>query len=245
MGSSWSWYTHIKTLLPSAPSCGLDIPVPLIVLLLHRLSFSHYHNITFAVKSCRSGFRSFIKYRSFANPSLSSPFIIPPSYTGPSTSSTMLSIIAISSFLYLLPTAVLATHEPISGSGTLPPYPTYSAPPYPMSNSTIPTYPTATAPSPPPTSIISPTASSSTSECPPPVTVTVTDSTTVTTTITTSKGVPFPTGSGTGGTAAPTGIAAPTAVGAYYRRSLEMRGLNYREGRVGWNEKRSSWWSWF
>ena len=202
---------------------------------------SRFHNTTFAVKAVQSG--SVLRLNIFALPIplfrlLSSLCLTPDHQPHPLHPSAMLSIIAIS-FLSLLSTA-LATHETISGSGTLPPYPTYSAP-YPMSNSTIPTYPTATAPSPPPTSIISPTASSSTSECPPPVTVTVTDSITVTTTITTSKGVPFPPGSGTGGTAAPTGTAA---VG-YYRRSLEMRGLNYREGRVGWKEKRSGWWSWF
>ncbi|KAI4100093.1 MAG: hypothetical protein LQ339_005615 [Xanthoria mediterranea] len=115
--------------------------------------------------------------------------------------------------------------------------------PYPISNSTTPTFPTGPTGTAPPTTTYSTITTTSTSECPPPVTVTVTE------TVTTSAVVPFPTGTGTGGTAAPTGTAGPSASAAYYRRSLEMRGLNYREGRVGYsqgyNEKRSSWWRWF
>ncbi|KAL8930805.1 MAG: hypothetical protein Q9208_000346 [Pyrenodesmia sp. 3 TL-2023] len=140
----------------------------------------------------------------------------------------MVNLITVS-LLSLLTTA-FATGT-ISGTGSLPPYPTYTAP-YPISNSTISTGPTGTAPPPPPPS---------TSECPPPVTVTYTSSVTVTTTITTSAFTPFPTGTGTGGTAAPTGTASAVYGYPYYRRGMEMRGLKYREEK---KERRSSWFSW-
>lgn len=122
-------------------------------------------------------------------------------------------------FLSLLSTAFASTGS-ISGTGSLPPYPTISAP-YPISNSTI-----------------------TTSTCPPPITVTVTNSITVTTTVATTTRSPthFPTGTGTGGTAAPTGTATAGYGYPYYRRGLEMRGLSYREEA---KEKRSSWWSWW
>ncbi|KAI4239094.1 MAG: hypothetical protein LQ349_000638 [Xanthoria aureola] len=108
--------------------------------------------------------------------------------------------------------------------------------PYPISNSTTPAFPTGPTGTSPPTSTYSTITTTSTSECPPPVTITVTE------TVTTSAVIPFPTGTGTGGTAAPTGTAGPSASAAYYRRPLDMRGLNYREGQVGYsqgyNEKR-------
>ncbi|KAL8751487.1 MAG: hypothetical protein Q9184_006054, partial [Pyrenodesmia sp. 2 TL-2023] len=109
----------------------------------------------------------------------------------------------------------------VSGTGALPPYPTDSAP-YPISNSTISTGPTGIVPPPPPPPPITP-------ECPPPVTVTFTSSVTVTTTITTSDLTPFPTGTGIGGTAAPTGTASAGYNYPYYRRGMEIRGLKYRE----------------
>lgn len=141
-------------------------------------------------------------------------------------------------FISLLSTTALAQTGTISGTGSLPPYPTYSAP-YPISNSTFSLGPTGTG--------VPPT----TTKCPPPVTVTVTNSVTVTTTITTSgvttppfptgTGSTGPTGTGTGGTAAPTGTVS-AGFGypyGYYRRALEMRGLNLRAERK--EEKRSGW----
>ncbi len=141
----------------------------------------------------------------------------------------MVQLITIT-LLSLLTTA-FAQSGTISGTGSLPPYPTYSAP-YPISNGTVPSGPTGTAPPPPP-----PT----TSECPPPLTITVTSSVTVTTTTTISDSNPFPTGTGTGGTAAPTGTASAGYGYPYYRRGMEMRGLNYRGEK---KERRSSWFSW-
>ena len=63
----------------------------------------------------------------------------------------------------------------------------------------------------------------------------MTESVTVTTTITRMESPPFPTGTGGTGTAVP---SAP-----HYRRSLEMRGLGRYE--VEKEKEKRGWWGWF